>query len=182
MAMLWIMGGCVPSPAESGYWAGQEAKSSEAPDAWIAWEAEYLHHPVRMPAWVVALNDAPALPQLQEVQARINRLPFSSDLYLWGREDYWAQPEEFFARGGDCEDYALAKLAVLRALGWPEENLRLLLVQDMARGGMEHALLSVRLNGISYLLDSQTQGLLLAEQQRRYLPRYGMNAAGFWRY
>lgn len=43
---------------------------------------------------------------------------FQEDRRLFGREDYWQEPEEFLDRSaGDCEDYALLAEAVLRGQG-----------------------------------------------------------------
>ncbi len=46
------------------------------------------------------------------------RLTFRDDFLLFGREDYWQEPEEFLAQGaGDCEDYALLAEEVLKRQG-----------------------------------------------------------------
>ncbi len=116
--------------------------------------------------------------RLTWVQARFNAFPFRTDEALWGKADYWESPEEFLAYGGDCEDYALAKMAALRALGWREEDLELQIVSDMDRQGVTHAVLRARLNGKDWLLDNQSQGLRPAEGESRYLVLYGVNALG----
>lgn len=107
---------------------------------------------------------------------RINRVPFRTDKARWGVEDYWASPEEFLRGGGDCEDYALAKMAMLRSLGWPEADLELVVVADMAQGGRTHAVLRARLNGADWLLDNQSAGLRPAARETRYLPLQGYGA------
>ena len=56
------------------------------------------------------------------------------------------RPGEFLHRGGDCEDYALAKYLALRALGFAAADLRIVALSDAARG-LHHAVLTVRLEG-----------------------------------
>lgn len=54
------------------------------------------------------------------------RVRWRSDVELWGQDDFWTTPLQLLARGaGDCEDYAIAKYAALRAAGVPAERLRL---------------------------------------------------------
>ena len=44
---------------------------------------------------------------------------FTDDESLFGTEDYWQSPEEFWRlRAGDCEDYALLAQYVLTRLGY----------------------------------------------------------------
>lgn len=51
----------------------------------------------------------------------VNRLwntrKWKSDKENWRKADYWATPLEFAMKGGDCEDYAIAKMLSLQALG-----------------------------------------------------------------
>ena len=49
---------------------------------------------------------------------------------------------DFFTRGGDCEDFAIAKYTALRALGVPEERLRVAIVHDDEKN-LPHAILVV---------------------------------------
>jgi len=49
------------------------------------------------------------------VNSYVNRIPYRSDEQAYGVTDRWSRPAEFFARlQGDCEDYAIAKLALCR--------------------------------------------------------------------
>lgn len=110
---------------------------------------------------------------LDWVQARINQVPFRTDRVRWGVADYWADPEAFLRGGGDCEDYALAKMAALRSLGWAAEDLEVLVVADMEQGGRAHAVLRARLAGVDWLLDNQSANPRPAARERRYLPLQG---------
>jgi len=69
---------------------------------------------------------------------------YISDYAQHGVVDRWTAPLATLAAGrGDCEDYAIAKYAILRASGVPEADLRLLLVRDRAVR-QDHAVLAVR--------------------------------------
>ncbi|MCU7835768.1 MAG: transglutaminase-like cysteine peptidase [gamma proteobacterium symbiont of Taylorina sp.] len=56
----------------------------------------------------------------------LNKLPWIADKKKWNQDDYWATPLETITTfGGDCEDMALGKLAMLRLMGVPKKNLYL---------------------------------------------------------
>jgi hypothetical protein len=53
------------------------------------------------------------------VQFMQTNLKFANDADLFGMEDYWQAPEQFWElRAGDCEDYALLAHYVLTKLGY----------------------------------------------------------------
>jgi len=61
-----------------------------------------------------------------EINDDINQFASFPDDMIWGKEDYWATPKEFYAKsGGDCEDYAIAKYFSLRHAGIPARSLKL---------------------------------------------------------
>ena len=74
---------------------------------------------------------------LQEVNTSINKVPYVSDQENYGVDNHWASVEDFMERGGDCEDYALAKFDKLRHLDDVE------LVMGFYKDGLGHALLKV---------------------------------------
>ena len=108
-------------------------------------------------AWrqlVGALRGLDRAQQIDRVQQRLNQLPYRDDLANWHRLDYWATPSEFLRKGGDCEDYAIAKYFALRAVGWPPADLRVML--SHRRGDSTgHAYLIVRSAGGWLVLDNQ---------------------------
>lgn len=58
------------------------------------------------------------------------RIAFTSDMEVWGVEDYWASPLEMLGKGrGDCEDYVIGKYFSLIAAGMPPAHLRLVYVR-----------------------------------------------------
>jgi predicted transglutaminase-like cysteine proteinase len=83
-----------------------------------------------------------------------------NDKIQYGIEDKWAAPLMTFTSGrGDCEDYALAKYAGLRAAGLDEADLRLLIVR-LPRSQTDHAVLSVRHEGRWLVLDNRRFAML----------------------
>jgi predicted transglutaminase-like cysteine proteinase len=113
------------------------------------------------------------------VNDMMNAKPYILDKRNWGANDYWETPAEFMQRGGDCEDYAIAKYAALRALGVPEERLRIAIVQDTLKN-IAHAVLVVYAETGAYMLDNQNDGLLNAETYTRYRPIYSINREAWW--
>lgn len=115
-----------------------------------------------------------------KVNDMMNAKPYIQDKNNWGASDYWATPVEFMQRGGDCEDYAIAKYAALRTLGVPEERMRIAIVQDTQKN-IPHAVLVVYAeNGSAYMLDNQNDHLLNAQTYTRYRPIYSINRQAWW--
>ncbi len=69
--------------------------------------------------------------RIGEINRAVNlAIAATSDTTQYGVEDKWASPLMTFTSGrGDCEDYALAKYAALRAAGFAQDDLRLLIVR-----------------------------------------------------
>ena len=65
---------------------------------------------------------------LEEVNNYFNsNFIYVDDWTLYKEKDYWASPNEFKKRrAGDCEDFAIAKMAELESRGIPSKNLFLL--------------------------------------------------------
>lgn len=84
----------------------------------------------------------------------------TSDKSQYGVEDRWASPlMTFTSRRGDCEDYALAKYAALRAAGFAQDDLRFLIARLPHAQG-DHAVLSVRHEGRWLILDNRRFAML----------------------
>ena len=78
-----------------------------------------------------------------------------SDLAQWGVPDRWSAPLETLTTGrGDCEDYAIAKYVALREAGVPEDEVRLVIVHDLAVGE-DHAVVAAYLEGKWIMLDNR---------------------------
>lgn len=117
--------------------------------------------------------------QVEEVSRYVNQATYIPDRLNYGTKDYWALPSELFARGGDCEDYAIAKFIALRTLGFSNSQMRLVVVQDLKRG-IPHAVLVVHLGRRNLVLDNQLSRVVSADQIRRYRPIYSINEQHWW--
>lgn len=117
---------------------------------------------------------------LDMVNRTINNVPYHTDHTAWGEEDYWATPQEFFHKGGDCEDFAFAKYTALKSAGIDANAMRLLFVQDMKKH-IAHAVLLVTINGQEYMLDNQSATLIPGEAAH-YQPIYALGENGWWLY
>lgn len=104
--------------------------------------------------------------QLAYVHGRINRsIAYATDFSAQGEADHWASPLEAVEKIGDCEDYAIAKYLMLRALGRPAEDLKLV-VLFQPWSGLYHAILAVRSGEGWTHLDNQ-HATLTREQDYR---------------
>lgn len=109
----------------------------------------------------------------------VNRVPYVSDSALYGKSDYWATPMEFLKNGGDCEDYAITKYVALRALGVPEERMRILVLQDMQKN-IPHAVLLVYTNSGAVILDNQMKSVTNVSRISHYKPIFSINRTAWW--
>jgi predicted transglutaminase-like cysteine proteinase len=118
--------------------------------------------------------------QLGTINAWVNaRIRFTDDRAT-GRADQWASAAQSLRRGrGDCEDYAIAKLQMLKALGVPADDLYLVIARDLVRRA-DHALLVVRLNGRLVALDNETDQLLDANRANDYRPIFTYSGSRAW--
>lgn len=90
---------------------------------------------------------------LQELNDVINRTPYRTDL----PRDEWLAPGEFLVRGGDCEDYAIAKLFEMKARGVEE---RWLIVAWDTKSARPHAFAMTRTASAWVVLDNQIRSVL----------------------
>lgn len=111
------------------------------------------------------------------VNAWVNRkVAYTPDAKLYGKADHWATARETLARGkGDCEDYAIAKMAILAALGVPRSDMYLTIARDLVRQD-DHAVLIVKHEGRSLLLDNATDELVDGDAANDYRPILSFSA------
>lgn len=153
------------SPAEAGLFNTVEFRTAKTEAKWM----EVLHKaPVSQGHGFVSLKE------IGLINKRINSVPYKSDRALYGKEDYWATPDEFFKHGGDCEDYCIAKYYALRKAGVPAEDMRLVIVQFRQ---VAHAILTVRLGQETFVLDNNTNRIRKASVVT-YKPVVSMNESG----
>ena len=111
-----------------------------------------------------------------------NRMEFVDDLVHWGVEDYWATPLEFLGtRGGDCEDFSIAKYFTLKAMGVEEEKLSLTYVKAI-NYNVHHMVLTYYENpgAEPLVLDNIVPEIKPASQRPDLLPIYSFNGSGLW--
>lgn len=116
---------------------------------------------------------------LKEVNAHLNKARYVQDPINWGVPDFWAHLREFFQRNGDCEDYAISKYATLKRLGIPSEGMRIVVLEDLNLN-LAHAVLTVDLDGRTYVLDNQISAVLADTAIHHYKPVYSINEHGWW--
>lgn len=125
------------------------------------------------------LRGRPPLEQIEAVNDFMNRVSYLTDPANYNMPDYWATPRQHLTRRGDCEDYAIAKYVSLRALGFAEESLRILVLDDLNLR-IPHAVLIVAIDGRTLLLDNQIRSVVETRSVRHYRPIYSINASAFW--
>jgi predicted transglutaminase-like cysteine proteinase len=101
-----------------------------------------------------------------------------SDLTQWGVIDRWSAPLVTLTTGfGDCEDYAIAKYVALTEAGVAAEDVKLVIVRDLAVGG-EHAVVAVRVDGRWIILDNRWLTLVEDSQLRQIIPLFVLDQSG----
>jgi predicted transglutaminase-like cysteine proteinase len=125
------------------------------------------------------LRHLPLNQMATQVNSMMNAKRYVTDNANYGKNDYWATPVEFFTRGGDCEDFAIAKYTALRMLGVPENRLRIAIVQDMQKN-VPHAILIVYTDQGAMLLDNQIKAAVNVSSVSHYKPIFSINQNAWW--
>ena len=101
-----------------------------------------------------------------------------SDLAQWGVLDRWSAPLETLTTGrGDCEDYAIAKYVALIQAGIAAEDVRFVIVHDLAVDE-NHAVVATRLNGDWIILDNRWLTLVKDSEMPRMVPLFALDQTG----
>jgi len=148
---------------------------------WTAITARLNSKSAPLPSSLSAERGASQAEIVEAVNAYYNKVRYIEDKNNYGTSDYWQTPAEFTSRGGDCEDFAIAKYAALKALGFDENQLRLAIVQDTWKG-IPHAILIVYTDDGVKFLDNQYKTVKNVEGFTRYRPIYSINKTGWWRH
>ena len=122
-------------------------------------------------AFAASLRDDGIIAKLEAVNSYVNaRVRFVDDRVQYGVSDRWQAASDTLARGrGDCEDFALAKRAMLRAAGIPDKDLYLVVLKDLTRRA-DHAVLVVRAQGRFLVLDNGTDRIVDSSDVADYKP------------
>ena len=108
------------------------------------------------------------------------KIRYVEDRQLYGQADYWADAKTTLSRrAGDCEDIAIAKMALLAGAGVRREDMYLTIARDLVRNA-DHALLVVKSEGRFWLLDNNTDRVLDASAANDYRPILSYSARGKW--
>jgi len=170
---------------------GSEERASSNLDPFTKWTGMFARFEIAMDqprgrqvleVWRHKISSYEGLPlekMAELVNGYVNEQPYVLDSRNWGKSDYWATPVEFFQRGGDCEDFAIAKYVSLRALGVPEERLRIAIVHDLQKD-IPHAVLVVYADSGAMILDNQSDNVEKASRITRYRPIFTINRQAWW--
>lgn len=134
------------------------------------------------PEWARLLDDLKGLafePTVERVNAAMNAHPYVPAIENWGVSEYWETPFEFIRRGGECEDYAIAKFMLLRALGIPNDRLRFVLLHNF-RNGQDHAVAVAYADDDILLLDNLLSEVTSTTNVTWYKPYYSINETSWW--
>ncbi|MDP2121217.1 MAG: transglutaminase-like cysteine peptidase, partial [Hoeflea sp.] len=129
-------------------------------------------------AKTLTLAGASADQQLAHVSRTVNRLiAYRTDEDMHGQLDHWSTPNETLKRGaGDCEDYAILKMALLSSIGIPLNSMEIVVVKDTGRR-LFHAVLSVSMNGRSLILDNMTDAVESDRAKLTYAPLFSISGS-----
>jgi predicted transglutaminase-like cysteine proteinase len=127
------------------------------------------------------LRNRSSLDRLGAVNRYVNsRVSFVDDSRQFHTADLWSAASDTLRRGrGDCEDYAIAKLQMLRHAGFADRDLYLVIVRDLVRHA-DHAVLVVRADGRMLLLDNGTDLITDASNAQDYRPVLSFAAGKVW--
>ncbi|TJV72704.1 MAG: transglutaminase [Mesorhizobium sp.] len=119
--------------------------------------------------------------KLSFINSSINGLiAYKSDMAVYGELDHWATPSEVLEhRAGDCEDYAILKMAALLRAGIPAQSMSLVVLQDRRRKFF-HAVVSVSTGSGNFILDSLSNLVLVDTQLPDYVPLYSFSTDRAW--
>jgi len=131
--------------------------------------------------YAASLRDLNPVARADAVNKYVNeRVAFVDDWKQYGKADLWSAASETLRRGkGDCEDYAIAKMQMLRTAGIADKDMYLVVLKDLVRRA-DHAVLVVRAGGRMLLLDNGTDAIADTETVRDYRPILTFGASGTW--
>lgn len=132
-------------------------------------------------AFAAGLADRSPIERLDAVNRFVNaRVRFIDDIRQYGVEDQWTAAADTLRRGrGDCEDYAIAKLQMLRSAGFADKDLYLVILRDSLRRA-DHAVLVVRAEGRLLVLDNGTDRMIDSFDMPDYRPIVSFSGDQAW--
>ena len=163
-------------------WRGLEAKLTKDAETLKQCQADAGNCPAYAAQFlrlIASVKSKSGRDRLDEANRAVNMVVrYVSDFAQHGEADRWSSPLETFATTkGDCEDYAIAKLAALNEAGFPSEDMRLVLVRDRAVR-QDHAVLAARLDGHWLILDNRRNSLIEDGEATSLTPLFAINHDG----
>ncbi|ABM03265.1 conserved hypothetical protein [Psychromonas ingrahamii 37] len=136
-------------------------------------------------AWFDILDSAQQLSDIEKltkVNSFFNMLYFIDDKQLWGEDNYWATPLEFIGvKGGDCEEFAIAKYFTLLALGIDDQKMRITMVKALTLNQYHMVLSYYETPGsVPLVLDNLDMQIKPANQRQDLDPIYSFNGSQLW--
>ena len=124
------------------------------------------------------LRGLEGIARLERANAAVNAaVRYQSDLAHHGVVDRWSGPLATLGQSGDCEDYAIAKFALLRDAGMPESELRIVLLRDTAIR-QDHAVLAARTPDGWRILDNRRAAVVMDSALPDYLALASLDESG----
>jgi len=119
--------------------------------------------------------------KLSVVNALVNRsIIYAPDKRVYGQLDHWADGAETMRMGaGDCEDFAILKMSLLREMGVPARSMSLVVLRDTARD-LYHAVLAISTNKGHFILDNVRNEVYRDVVANHYMPLYSFSADRSW--
>jgi predicted transglutaminase-like cysteine proteinase len=113
--------------------------------------------------------------KMNGVNSTINHtIRYARDIDTYKVADYWASPSETLKRQqGDCEDFAILKMAALHAEGVDLKDMAVVVLFDQKRK-FYHAVLSVSAGGNHFILDNMRDEVLADSRLPDYMPLYSI--------
>jgi predicted transglutaminase-like cysteine proteinase len=148
------------------------------PIGWVEFCTEYEPEcKTRASAPVDVVLSGRAWDELNRVNLWVNsHVKPMTDMDHWGVVERWNYPDDGY---GDCEDYALQKRKMLMQEGWPREALLMTVVRDQHGDG--HAILTVKTDKGEYILDNETNDVLLwSDTGYRFVKRQSQADPNVW--
>ncbi|HVL30388.1 MAG TPA: transglutaminase-like cysteine peptidase [Sphingomicrobium sp.] len=132
-------------------------------------------------AFASALSGRSPIERLEAVNRYVNqRVRFVDDIRQYGVADHWTSAADTLRRGrGDCEDYAIAKLQLLRRAGFADKDLYLVILHDSLRRA-DHAVLVARADDRLLVLDNGTDRLIDSHDMPDYRPIVSFSGNRAW--
>lgn len=162
-------------------WRHVNAALGEASGARCQGDESCLERGRRLERAVDAARNAAFVEKLRTVNSAVNAIiGYASDRDVYDRMDYWATPAEALRAGrGDCEDYAILKMAALKAAGVPARSMSLVVLRDRKRD-LFHAVLAVTTDQGHFILDNAHDVVLPDSMISRYQPLFSMSQDRSW--